>query len=254
MPLNPVPSQDILDEIRSLRREVAELRSRSLQNAGVPDGGLLISGTGGLRVVDADGDENLFIGGFTGSLARPDGNPQRVIVYRDDAGHARFAIWDPNPNGGDGYQQAIFEWDHLGNIVHSTDRNGGLARPWLQVHLYPLFAMAAGTFSYANLTAATGERTLWEGRATISHPWLLMDGVWGQASGTALSNTYRLKLNGTTVGTWTEASTPVVAQRGPFDVSSFLMQDNVAVQLTLQSSGSAGAVACQPFGCHLRQT
>jgi hypothetical protein len=96
-----------------------------------------------------------------------------------------------------------------------------------------------------------GETTLWEGRASISHPWMEIDGTWGHASGTG-AVTYRLRVGGQQVGTWVENG-GITARRGPFDMAGHIGDDWSAVAVTAQTGGT-GAVWCAPKGCYLRQS
>lgn len=251
----PVSNADLLALIRRLSDRLTEEQRRTLYSVSISDGELLVQGNGSIRVVDAEGNNNLFVGGLTGSQARPDGTPQRAVVFRDDNGQARWAIWDPDPS--DGYQQAIYEWDHLGNIVKTTDRNGGWAEPWLPVTMYPKFTPSASTWSY--MTIDNGlihtERQVWEGRIVyVSHPRLQLDGVWGIGSGTSSTPVYNLKLNGTTVDTWSQAAL-TVGQRDPINIEAYRGQRFVGIELTVQAStGTGAAIAAQILGCAQRQT
>ncbi|MGH9061468.1 MAG: hypothetical protein ACRDZY_18430, partial [Acidimicrobiales bacterium] len=61
--------------------------------------------------------------------------------------------------------------------------------------------------------------------------------------------TYRLKFDGTEVGTWEANVGPVVRRQGRFSVAEFVGRDWVTVELTASASGS-GAIACQVLGCY----
>lgn len=247
---------DLIGRIQALERRLEEMQRKTLANTAISDGELLVQGTGGIRVIDADGDESLFIGGYTGDLARPDGQPQRVFVLRDDNGNARLALWDPNPTG-DGYQQAIYTWDHLDHIALSTDVNGGLAEPWLPIYLYPKFNNATATWSYMTIDNGLihSEKQVWEGRIVhVTHPRLQLSGVWGIGGGTSSTPIYRLKINGTVVDSWSQ-STISAGQRDPIDISAWLGDKFATIELTVQAStGTGAAIAAQVLGCALRQT
>lgn len=135
----------------------------------------------------------------------------------------------------------------LGRIV-SQD----LAAPQFPAILYPMFQpnTAIGASGYA--TVSNGVLTSWEGRVRIVHPAIELDGIWGIATGTG-SITYAVKLGGTTVGSWTETSFQV-GRRGPFDVSDYMGQDWLKIELSITaSSGTAGNRAFQVLAAYFRQ-
>lgn len=245
---------NLLDRLVRLERELAEVRKKvGISSATISRGGLTVQEGGFLRVRDPQGDELFYVGALS-NAPLPDGTAQQATIIRDDAGTARFYIWDPDPESND-YRQFVAICDYAGNIVISDDVNAGkgLARPWLPVPLYPLFGMTASeVVGYATLDAAdlTGGPVIWEGRATISHPWITVYGTWGQASGSN-DTTYRLFVDGTEVGSWSPGFETTT--RGPFDVSDYVGSDWVSVQLTATSSGD-GLVAVQLYGCYLQQS
>jgi hypothetical protein len=148
-------------------------------------------------------------------------------------------------------------YDTAGNIIVSADGlSGGLARPWLPVPLVQCFTSASSPgIPTVNAPVAGVETLLWEGRVCVSHPRLQVNGTWGQASGSN-SGTYRIKLNGTAAGTWTTAvGASRTSVEGPFDITAWLGQDNVTIQLTYTANASStGQVLCAPWAVHQRQT
>lgn len=138
----------------------------------------------------------------------------------------------------------------LGRIVTQTSQ---LSEPLFPIVLYPLFqsSVALGASGYAQLAAGT--LSSWEGRVRVVHPKIEVDGIWGQASG---SNTaiYDLKLGGEAVGEWTVSGALEVARHGPFDVTRFIGQDWLKIEIVLVASSGTGQVAFQPLGAYFRQT
>jgi hypothetical protein len=245
---------DLAAELQTLRRMVEELSRKTLYSASVSEGGLTIQDGGTLKVLDGDGDTTVFIGGSK-SNPRPDGKPQQEVVFYDDAGQFRFAIFDPFPNE-NGFKQQVFMWDASGRPVFSMDNAGGLAQPWVDVSLYPKFSMAAGsTWDYMTIAPSTTERTLWEGRIpSTCWPKMAVDGVWGVASGTG-THTYRVKINGVTKSTTVYSSGLHVERLNHCDISDMLNQVYVSISITLQSSaGATGLAACQVLGCMQRDS
>lgn len=250
-------SGDIMRRLRQLETEVRELRSaRRLESSTIGEGGLKVKGEGGILVQNG-GDLEVTDGGEF-RVMHPSGSAlvavfqhasgkYQISIRRDDS-TAAFQI-RTHSNG----EQFWALWDRESRILVSDDAESGkgLARPWLPVMLYPRFPAPDG-ISYRHIDASliTSEDTLWEGRASISHPKITVDGVWGQGSGSNTSS-YRLEINGTTVGSWNE--TGLVVERQEFDVSSLVGSDNAAVKLFASASGT-GVVACQVYGCHLQQS
>jgi hypothetical protein len=137
----------------------------------------------------------------------------------------------------------------LGRIV---DQTSGLVNPQFPIVLYPLFrpgGVANDVLYYYIISTANDPS--WEGRIKVSHPYVTIDGIWGPSLGGATA-TFELRVGGTTVGTWTESSVQV-AQRGPFDIRSFLGQDWLRIEVVMASTtGGANNVAFQVLGCFFR--
>jgi len=137
----------------------------------------------------------------------------------------------------------------LGRIV---DQTSGLVNPQFPIVLYPLFRPggAVNDVIYYYI-ASTANDPSWEGRIKVSHPYVMIDGIWGPAIGGATA-TFELRVGGTTVGSWTESSIQV-AQRGPFDVRSFLGLDWLRIEVVMSSTtGPLNNVAFQVLGCFFR--
>lgn len=229
----------------AIQRELKALRDRVGNiSAYIGEGGLTIGDDGALRMIDDAGVEILYIG-------------------PDELGRQVFRL---SREGGDGVLRTFFTaagqaWVQLSKtnrvVVADDADTDGLARPWLTVPMYPKFSMAASTvFTYMHLPVAsvTSETVLWEGRIGLSlHPYIQINGVWGQATGTNTA-TYRLKVDGTEVGTWSTASAlPGESIQGPFNISASLESEEPKIQLTVVASGT-GNVACQVYGVVCRQT
>lgn len=133
----------------------------------------------------------------------------------------------------------------LGRVV---DQNSGLVNPLFPIVLYPLFNSngTPGTAGAYRLNA--GVLAQWEGRIRVAFPFIEVDGIWGNFSGTG-DVTYELRVNSVVVGSWTESGL-VVVRRGPFDVRQFLGMDWLAIVLAITASTGAGEKAFQPLGCY----
>lgn len=137
----------------------------------------------------------------------------------------------------------------LGRIV---DQSTGLVNPQFPIVLYPQFitANALGTSGAWNVNS--GVLVSWEGRIKVTFPYIEVDGIWGNLSGVG-STTYALLLGGVSIGTWTE-TTLTVARRGPFDVTDYMGQDWLKIELAITASSGAGVKAVQPLACYFRDT
>lgn len=232
--------------IRQIWDHLTEAQRKTLFSAVISSGGLTVQGGGAVRVRLDSGVEIFYAGPMTFG-----GTPYQGIMMRRADGTPIFYTFpvsgDPNNIAWSFFDQASRE------IISSDAVTGGLARPWIPIFLVPKMAMAAGTFSYYNLPVTATETQLWEGRIPfVSHPFIEVDGVWGQASGSN-STTYRLKVSGVEVGNWVVSGGLVANRRGPFSIASNLSSTWASVELTVQSSGT-GVQACHVVGCSMRQT
>jgi hypothetical protein len=246
LPSGPAPQQieRLEQEVAQLRRDQEESLRKTLESAAVGSGGLRVHSGGVIRVESGFGHDTFYAGpsAYTG---------KQVTVLRRHTGSIVFATFVHVPTG----EQFWAALDRSGNILLSDDAQSGvgLANPWLPIVMQPLFSMAQNSvYSYMSLPVAsvTSETTLWSGRIPqMHHGFVGIDGVWGQASGSN-SSTYKLKLNGTQVGTW-NATGLQVASKGPFNANSYINQQWISVDLTVQASGT-GNVAAQVAGAACR--
>jgi len=199
MPPN-VP-QDILDQLKTMQAAISALQGRvgirPAQNQIV--GGSVTVGAGGtLEVVDNDGSPLLFVGGV--SPTHPDGSPQRgLLVYRED-GSLAFSIYttDANPQG-------LAIHDAHGNTIFAEDViTGGLARPWLDIPMYP-----ARQTNFLQTTSAAYE-TLWRGEVSCINPTLTVSGWSWTPPGSA--GNLQVLANSATVGSPVAVPTGGVTQ------------------------------------------
>lgn len=242
----PVSTNSIEAILRMLLGRLDEDQRKTLYSASISQGGLTVQGGGAVRV-RLDSGVDIFYAGPLNYLGTP---YQGVMIRRADG----TPIFYTFPVSGDPNNIAWSFFDQAGREIISSDAvTGGLARPWIPVFLNPKMAMPAGTFTYYNLAVTAVETQLWEGRIPfVSQPYIEVDGVWGQASGSN-STTYRLKVNGTQVGSWVVSGGLVNNRRGPFDISAYLNTTWASVELTVQSTGT-GVQACHVVGCSMRQT
>lgn len=236
-------------EMRQLRSELEAVRARPLRFAGD-------------FFTQSDEGVRTFSTGPYYSAPEPDGSPQWITQIRDKDGQARIVFWDPNPSSG-GYVQAEWHWDHLGQIVWTTDNNGGWAEPHLPVVLYPRITppdLTAGNswdYMWVSAASAAAEDVIWAGTiGYVSHTRLWLRGTWGGVDGG--TGEYKLKVNGITVATWTQAALSNDT-RGPFPyagtgLAATIGQREADIELTVRRSAGAGRIACQVSHCHQRQT
>lgn len=231
---------NLVDRVINLERGLEAVRKLAgLTSAIISRGGLTLINDSFIKMVSSLGFQIVYIG-------PSDVSGKQIIEIRRHNGTfvLRTAVYAPTG------EQYWAMYDRNGNILISDDAFSGygLANPWLSYPLYPRFSMAAGIYLYMFVPVAsvTSETVIWDGRIpALHHGFVGIDGIWGQATGSN-SSTYRLKLNGTTVGTWNETGI-VAGSRGPFDVHTFMNNQWISVQLTVQASGS-GDVGAQVLG------
>jgi hypothetical protein len=233
-----------LERLKNLEQRVTEMFKKiGLASATIRSGGLTLLDDAYFRVVDDNDVEIVYFG--------PDDQGRQIIRIRREGGGD--VMWTGFTLAGNQFWRLTDRFN--GELFSDDTENGGIARPWLATPLYPKFTVAASSvYSYMNLPVASvaSETTLWEGRISmVTHPFMVVTGVFGQASGSN-SSTYRLKLNGVTVGTWNE-TTIVNANRGPYNVAASLGLANVPVEVTAVASGT-GNIGCQIYSLYQRQT
>lgn len=237
---------NLLDRVINLERGLEAVRKLAgLTSAIISRGGLTLLNDSFIKMVSSLGYQIFFVGPdpVTGrqtfELRRDNGS--LVMRLYDFGGQQYWGLYDRSGSG--------IAW-----VADDATTGVGLARPWLSHPLYPFFSLPSGLYSYASVGVAsvTSETVLWSGRIpSVTHPRVEIDGVWGQASG-ANNSTYRLKLNGNTIGTWNETGL-AVGRRGPFDVVPYIDASYAGIDLTCVASGS-GSVACQVVGFAQRQS
>lgn len=242
---------NLIDRIIKLERELAAVRKKvGLSSAIISRGGLTLVDDSYITMTDSDGVQILYIG------PSPAGD-QIIRIRREGGAPVLYTYKAPNFDG-----QFWALTDATGRIImsDSAEVGAGLARPWIPVALYPKFTThtyttdpgLGETFDYMDIDTArlSGETVLWEGRASVSHPWVTIEGVWGRSVATP-NVTYRLKFANTEVGSWNVNSGPTAGRQGRFSVKDFVGQDWVEVTVTASASG-AGAIACQVLSCYLQ--
>lgn len=195
-----------------------------------------------------------------------DGNDIYTLTLRDDVGNILFSMFptttDPSGVGTDW----AYAWqDRAGNQILASDgKTGmGLAFPYSHIPMYALFtstSFASGPSDYSQIlnSTITTEKTIWRGMVRfVVSPAIYIDGSWGMAETLSVGDyTYRVKLNGTTVGTWTVLAGGFDESTHIFDVSANVGQLAVEVAITVivsaPSAGTHAAVQCE--GVALGQT
>lgn len=236
-------------KVADLERQITELRSaRKAQATGVSKGGITLTEDSFIRMVTDLGVEAVYFG--------PDDNGRQIFRLRREQDRGIFAT------GSAGGRDFWALFDNTNHIIMSDDATTGrgMARPWLPVVLNPRFTPTDNTadtvWQYRRIavSALASEQTLWDGRATISHPYIMLQGTWGQATGTN-SCTYRLLVGSEEVGTWSTSGAGLLLDwLGPFAISDDLINDDhVRVQIVAQGSGT-GTVAAEVNEIYLRQS
>lgn len=240
---NVRPPRDI-----EARMAALEARLRAVEQRGATK-------VGRFSVVDDDGNVSMYAGPDA-EFPRPDTHPQwRVQLFRD-SGVQFFGTFGDYYDSGATYRQYWYMLDNGGHIVISDDAQAGvgLANPWIPFPMWPKIPMPSAPFAYATVTNDNTHSALqlWEGwLPMITHPKLAVVGVWGVGSGSA-SPTYTLRVQGDVLDTWTE--TGLVTSGREVDVSSYVGNQWVQVELLVLASGSGSQIAVQLLGAGQRQS
>lgn len=172
-------NDDLLDRIRELESQVAQLqRGQTLNGAVISDGAL--------EVRTPSGNAILRIGEF-----QPGGSPGwGVGMYRSN-GTLALLSWDDD--AGNGYTSMI---DEAGYIVVSTDTlaGQGLATPWI-----PLRAIQSSEIASPSVTTTSASYTsLWRVYGPKQHPKISVAIIVKAIAGT--TGMVRLSVGGTLIG------------------------------------------------------
>lgn len=218
-----------------LERQLRELRAvRSLEGSSIGRGGLTVMGSGGIKLVDDDGNVMFEFHGDP-NIPDPDGKPQpRLVVNRVD-GTACLLVDDPAPMA-DGYHQFIRIWDRSGNEIFSEDANSGvgIANPWLTGTMFP-----ARYTDWPKSTSGTFE-TLWQGQLSVKNPTLTV-GAMHTSDDSATTGEVRCQVENATFGDTVTIGFVItgsfVANQLPWPAG---VDINDAVTVTLQARRTAG--------------
>lgn len=248
------PTSWMAAKLAELEREVAELRRLAPSSLNVQIPGSAFS------------DARIYA---DPTLKWPDGTPFVWVILKAD--NRRWITTFPVNQVGNTVNTSAFAlfnpMDTSGIEVFSTDATSGvgIAKPYLAIPMYRCFIPSStiaaanpangAVFSYASVSStapglAQGS-TLWQGDIPlVTHPKLALNMLVGQASGT-ITPTYTVKLNGTTIDTFTPGFTTV---NRVIDVTAFMNLSRLPLNVNLSWTGAGGVVACDLTSCYLRQT
>jgi len=240
-------------QLDALSRRIDEMERKTLYSASIGAGGLTIKG-GYIRLVDDAGQERVYIGPSNYSM--PPGQTQPVFWVRDASGAIRMGVYDSDPST---YEPTFWAFDDSNHVAFTTDKNGGVAEPWVYVPMYPkffpnAFLDSSGTDPTLPASACNGS-VVWNGRiGKVSHPRIQFDVVRGRVSGTNAVPTYTLWVGGAQIDSYNPTGYGSEI-RGPFDISSLIGQTNVVVEMKLSATGTGtDRIAAGINGVSLRQT
>ena len=252
MVATPQPD-DLAAQLEALTRRLDEMDRKTLYSAQISGGGLTIKG-GFIRMLDDAGQERVYIGPSTYSM--PPGQTQPVFWVRDATGAVRMGMFDSEPSG---YEPTFWTFDDSGHVAFTTDKNGGVAEPWVYVPMYPKFIPtsfpnATNTDPCLTVTACNGG-VIWEGRiGKVSHPFIQFDMTTGRVTGVSGSPTYTFWVNGVQEGTFSGTAYGANLS-GPYDISNLIGQTNISVQVKVTATGTGtDLISCGMLGVALRQT
>lgn len=139
----------------------------------------------------------------------------------------------------------------IGRIVAQST---GFVNPQFPLVLYPQF-VPPGTPGNAEFFRGNATQlTNWAGMAIVSHPFIVVNGLFGAWTGTNTTR-YELHIDGVSVGAWTETTAVGPVIRGPFDVSNYIgtagfYGSNInAIEVVVGTSTGTGTYLFQLYGC-----
>jgi hypothetical protein len=164
--------------------------------------------------------------------------------------------------------------DTRGTVLFQSDPLGGMAYPWYSVPLIPLFTGPTGSSATATYPGGAFQGfqqvstafvpgivgAIWFAGYLpyVSHPRLQIQTFCETAvSGATATWGAEITTNGfvsfTEVGSWTETQVGGAFTTNVFDMTPYLGMTNVGFALKLKSTtGGAGYILMQPYGCFLR--
>lgn len=164
--------------------------------------------------------------------------------------------------------------DTRGTVLFQSDPLGGMAYPWYSVPLLQLFTGPTGPSSAASFPGGSFEAFQQGSTASVpalvgaiwfagflpyvSHPRLQVQTFCEPAvAGATATWGAEITTNGfvsfTEVGSWVESTITGAFTTNVFDMTPYLGMTNVGFALKLKSTtGGAGFVLLQPYGCFLR--
>jgi hypothetical protein len=119
--------------------------------------------------------------------------------------------------------------------------------------LYPQFVPPGTPGNPEFFRGNAGQFNSWGGMTVVAHPQIVVNGLFGAWTGTN-TTTYQLRVDGVTVGSWTETAAVGPIIRGPFDVSAHVgttgfYGDWNAVEIVVSATSGTGTYLFQLYGC-----
>lgn len=252
MVATPQPD-DLASQLQALKLRIDEMDRKTLYSAQISEGGLTVKG-GFIKMLDENGQERVYIG--PSNFSMPPGETQPVFLVRDVSGAVRLGVFDNAPGE---YEPTFWVFDDSGHVAFTTDKNGGVAEPWIYIPMYPQFIPT----NFPNSTntewtlpaSACNGGTIWEGRiGKVSHPRIQFDHPTGRITGTNATPTYTYWVNGSQIHSVTDA-TYQTTNTGPIDISSLLGQSNIGVEIKISATGTGtDLMVCSMYGVSIRQS
>jgi len=239
----PAPNtpQDIIDRLRAMERQIAELNGRlNIRPAlnTIVGGSVTIKGGGALVVQDTSGDSVLRIGQVDPDV---DGEPQQATVIRRMDGSLAFAVWTSATTGA----QPVRIYDRDSGIIFADDVvAGGLAIPWLPLPL-PVASAGGSFFSSTSGSFATVARSI----GWFHHPRVYVDIAMSFGAGTTGQS--RLVIGGDTIATFSSSGS------GSFDLPDWEwsgVPQAKSIELQIQRNSGANSVFAQMRSLYGRQS
>lgn len=192
---------DILDRLRAVEDRLRAVEGRAQIRPALDQilsGNVTVGDGGTLAVNNLAGGAQFYVGNILPN--HPDGSQQRgMIVYRED-GSLALGIFTT-----DSHAQHLTLYDAHGNTILAEDViTGGLARPWLDIPMYP------ARYSDFLQTTSAVYATLWRGEVSCINPKLTVSGWFWTPPGSA--GNVQVLASGVPIGSPLAVSTGSVSQ------------------------------------------
>lgn len=238
--------QDLLDRIRTLEREVQQLRGRAQMRPAMNQvlAGDVVIGEGGRLIVrDPDGDEIFETG------QAPAGDWYTAL--RRDTGNLALTIGANTYEGDDAVKQMVRLWSRSGVPIVADDyyADGWLGRPAIPIPWQP----SGSTHDYSGTTDAVAWNAYFRAMNAVVY-------LWTQTGAAGATGSMTLQLSNITKGggwqtldSWSVSAGNTQTHDLTFSLDGAEFLDQIRMRI-LHRTGSGGLVSTDVIGCTGRNT